>query len=333
MLEPPEISTRRITAQLENSYPLRVQSLAFLPIGADVNTAVFRMASTARQVYFLKLRKGDFNAIAATVPKFLAGQGITAIIPPLETVAGQLWSELDAFKLFLYPYISGQDGYEVALTDQQWLDFGAALKAFHSVQVPPDLARQIPRETFSPAWRSEVARFQAEIEHQKYTDPIAAKLAEFMLYKRSEITHLVRRAHALAQTLKSQPLEFVLSHSDMHAGNLLVDDSGKVYIVDWDNPTFAPKERDLALVGGSSRWKDPRAAALFYQGYRDTAINQTAIAYFRYERIIMDIAAFCEQLLLSDQGGKDREQSLAFFTSNFLPGSEIDLAMQADSTP
>jgi spectinomycin phosphotransferase len=59
-------------------------------------------------------------------------------------------------------------------------------------------------------------------------------------------------------------------------------------------------------------------------------VNRTALAYYRYERIIQDIAAFCEQLLLTTQGGEDREQAYRYFTSQFLPGFEVEIALKSD---
>jgi spectinomycin phosphotransferase len=51
-----------------------------------------------------------------------------------------------------------------------------------------------------------------------------------------------------------------------------------------------------------------------------------ALAYYRYERIVQDIAVYCEQLFLSDEGGEDREQSWQYLRSNFLPQGTIEIA-------
>ncbi len=51
---------------------------------------------------------------------------------------------------------------------------------------------------------------------------------------------------------------------------------------------------------------------LFYQGYGQTQINQTALAYYRYERIIEDIAIYSEELLFTGAGGEDRKQNLQY---------------------
>ena len=144
--------------------------------------------------------------------------------------------------------------------------------------------------------------------------------------KTTLINHLIGRADELGFALQTRPLDQVLCHSDVHPGNLLVSGDETLYIVDWDNPIFAPKERDLMLIGGCYRWRDAREEALFYQGYGQTEIDRMALAYYRCERIIQDIAAYCKQLLSTQEGGKDREQGLMYFTSNFLPGYEIEIA-------
>jgi spectinomycin phosphotransferase len=330
MLEKPSLPDQLIISCLEDVYGLQVNRLTFLPIGADSNTAVFRVDANDQKAYFLKLRKGDFDEITVAVPYFLKLLGIEQIIAPLETRACQKWVSLDAFKLILYPYVEGQDGYAVALSDRQWQTFGAALKRIHTAHVPPTLARLIPHETYSPQWRERVKTFQAHIEENTFDDPTAAELAAFMKLKRHEIDHLVARAETLGIALQARHAELVLCHSDIHPGNLLISGDDALYIVDWDNPIFALKERDLLLIGGCYPWHGAREVALFYQGYGQAEIDRMALAYYRYERIIQDIAAFCMQLLSTSEGGKDREQALVYFTSSFLPNHEVAIAINSE---
>jgi spectinomycin phosphotransferase len=124
-------------------------------------------------------------------------------------------------------------------------------------------------------------------------------------------------------------------HSDIHAGNLLIGANDNLYIVDWDNPILAPKERDLMYAGGGQfgAARTPQAEeTLFYRGYGQTQVDPIALAYYRYERIVQDIAEFCKQLLLTDEGGEDREQSLGYLVSNFLPNGVLEIAYQSDTT-
>ena len=154
-----------------------------------------------------------------------------------------------------------------------------------------------------------------------------------MKLKRGEVLDLVEQAERLVQCLQAQPTPNMLCHCDIHAGNLLIDANEAIYIVDWDNPLLAPKERDLMAVGGALMGNAPEEEELlFYRGYGEAQIDPRALAYYRYERIIQDIAAYCEQLLLTPEGGEDRAQALRYLMSNFLPNNTIEIACRSDKT-
>ena len=100
----------------------------------------------------------------------------------------------------------------------------------------------------------------------------------------------------------------MLCHSDIHAGNVLIDGNNTIYIVDWDEPIMAPKERDLMFIGGGvgNVWNKPHEEKLFYKGYGKTEVDSTILAYYRHERIVEDIALYSQELLLTTARGKDR---------------------------
>jgi len=97
MLEKPDLQDQLIISRLQDDYGLQVAQVTFLPLGADVNTAVYRLVTGEGKAYFLKLRKGDFDEITVALPQFLKAQGFQSIIAPLETRAGQRWASLEPF--------------------------------------------------------------------------------------------------------------------------------------------------------------------------------------------------------------------------------------------
>ncbi len=105
-----------------------------------------------------------------------------------------------------------------------------------------------------------------------------------------------------------------------------------IYIVDWDEPIMAPKERDLMFIGGGvgNVWNKPHEEKLFYKGYGKTEIDSTILAYYRHERIVEDIAEYSQELLLTTARGKDRPEMYRQFTGMFEPQGVVDIAFKTD---
>lgn len=328
MLEPPAIANESIVACLRDSFAIDADTVTFLPLGADLGTAVYRARATDGAPYFVKLRRGVFDATSVLLPRFLYEHGVRQIIAPRTTSAGQLWADLAEFRVMVYPFISGRDASVVPLSEHQWREFGAALRQVHDLHLPPELARHIQSETYSPHGRASVRQFMATLDDYQ-VDSVALRLAAFLKEKQQDVLALVERAERLARMLLTNPPRFVVCHTDIHAWNVLVCDDGSFYMVDWDNPLFAPKERDLMFVGGALGFagRTPQEEeTLFYQGYGATSFNNAALAYYRTERVVQDIMAYCEQLFFTADGGADREPALHNVMWNFLPGATIERA-------
>ena len=329
MLEKPDIREADIQASLAEAYGLGQVDLTFLPIGADPGTAVYRARIADGASFFVKLRLGGLDPMSVALPTFLSEQGIGEIIAPLATRAGARWAELGAHRLIVYPFVEGEDAYTRPLTDAQWVAFGAAVRRIHAVALPERLARNLQVERFDPRWRERVRMWLGAAETRRFSEPCAESCAALMTARRAAILDLVQRAETLALRLAARALPPVLCHGDLHAGNLHIGADGALHIVDWDAPILAPKERDLMYAGGG-QFGNARAPseeeALFQAGYGRVAIDFDALDYFRFERIVQDIAVECDLLLGSDAGGDDRPQALRWLKSNFAPGGVLEIA-------
>lgn len=279
----------------------------------------------------MKLRRGVFNEVSVTYPDYLHHRGVRHIIPNLPSSGGKLWVAVGEFKLILSPYIEGSSAYQVALSERQWLEFGETLRHIHEFVPPAALTRELPQETYSDQFRTKV---EALLERARAgLDPLAGDMMAFLKSKHDDVLHLVKRTRDLAAHLKTQKLVSTVCHADLHAGNLLIDEDGGFYLVDWDTLLRAPKERDLmfigaGLLGGHCKPSDERE--LFFKGYGRTEVSSPALAYFRYERIVQDVTAFGEELLSGAGSEENRAQALEYLKANFLPDATIDLALRAE---
>lgn len=331
VLEKPDLADERLVACLWADYRLNIRDITFLPLGADANTAVYR-AADQNSAYFLKLRRGRFDEATVAIPRFLLDQGVPHIIAPLRTSGGQLWARVDEYAILLFPFVAGRDGHAMRPSGRQWSSLGAVLHAIHSMAVPPVLTRSVPREAYAPHWRDRVRAWQARIEATHFEEPVSAELAAFIRAERATIDDLVTRAERLARRLQAASLNQVLCHGDMHAANLLIDRSGHLYLVDWDTVILAPKERDLMFIGaGLGICDTPEEQGRFYEGYGPVGAHPTALAYYRYERIIEDIAAFCDEIMAGEANGADRERALEYLAASFRPGQVVEIAYRLDA--
>lgn len=332
MIEKPPIPDQRIIDCLNTSYSIEVVTLTFLPLGADLNAAAYKAQAHDQSSYFVKLKRGQNHDISTTIVTLLHDAGIRQIILPIKPKCGQPTQRIDDFTLVVSPFIEGQNAFSHKLTDDQWLTLGKVMKQVHEINVPPSVQTIIRRETFSPKWREAVQSLLAHIEAELSGDETALKLQTFMKNHTATIHRLVERAEQLGQKIQHQSPENVLCHSDIHGGNVLIDKNGAIYIVDWDDPIMAPKERDLMFIGGgiANVWNKPHEEELFYKGYGKTKINTEILTYYRHERIVEDIAIIAQQLLLSTAGNQDRMESYKHFVAQFDPQGVVEIAFKTD---
>lgn len=325
------ISDERVIDCLNTHYGIKVTKLTFLPIGADMNASVYK-AEMRNQSYFIKLKRGHHHDISATIIALLQDSGIQHIIPPIKNTSGQPIQHIDDFTIIVSPFIEGQDGFSRDLTDNQWVTLGKVMKKIHEIDVPPSVQRIIRREDYSPKWRETVRSLYTHIESKPNTNEILSNFITFMKSHAAIIHRLVNRAEQLGNQIQDHSPQFVLCHSDIHGGNVLMDGNDIIYMVDWDDPIMAPKERDLMFIGGgvANVWNKPHEEKFFYKGYGKTEINMAILAYYRHERIVEDIALIGQQLLLTSASDQDRAESYKHFIAQFEPQGVVDIAFKTD---
>lgn len=333
MTEKRSFSDQLIIDCLNANYGIEVAVLMLLPLGADMNASVYKARTHDQTSYFVKLKRGHHHDIGIEIVELLHDAGIKEIIPPVKTIIGQSTQQIENFTLIVYPFVNGQDGFSINLTDDQWVKLGHALRQVHEIDIPQSIQNRVRREVYSSKWREIVRSLYTHIEAEPAGDEVALKLLKFIKENISSIHRLVDRAEYLGKKLQDQSHKLVLCHSDIHGGNVLMPDNNNIYIVDWDDPIMAPKERDLMFIGGgvANVWNKPHETKLFYQGYGTTEVNSTILAYYRHERIVEDIAEYGHALLLTTSGGEDRQEMCKHFMWMFEPNGVVDIAFKTDS--
>ena len=330
MLEPPaNLTDATLGTALRDQYRLDLAALTFLPIGHDSSAWVYRADNVDGRSHFVKVRLRIDNEPGLRVPRHLHEQGVGSIVAPVPTSTGALWGNAGDHAVILYPFVAGDTGMVRGLADRQWREYGAILRQIHAVAVAPDLARRMRRERFSPEWGPMVRRIDAHIGEQEFASDAENDLAAFWRARRDEIRAILDHAEGLGRRLAAASRPFVLCHADIHTGNLMVGDDGRLWIVDWDETILAPPERDLmfAIGGISASFVGPRDEALFREGYGEAAIDPLALAYYRYTWAVGDIGSYAEEVFFRpDFGAITARASVESLKGLFAPGEIVSIA-------
>jgi spectinomycin phosphotransferase len=335
MREPSRLADETIRAALQNYYCLSTIALTFLPIGADSASFVYRADASDGMRFFLKLRTAaGFNATSLAIPRFLHEHGVPHIVTPLPTTTDALWVRMNDFVMTLYPFLDTRTATDAGLSLQQWHALGAALQQIHASDVPAELRRIVRQETFIPWRRNVLTDLESVIASHDLADPAQRKLSAFWQARQDEIRMLIDRSDALADELRHASLPCVLCHADFHTWNVLLDAKQRMWIVDWDEVIFAPKERDLMfIIGGIARdLVSPHETASFLQGYGEAAIDRRALTYYRYAWAVQEMGAYAEDVFFSpDLSEQARADSVRAFIDIFAPGNIAAIACESDS--
>jgi Ser/Thr protein kinase RdoA (MazF antagonist) len=255
--EPP-VDRARLAAMVRERYGLPVESLTFVPLGYAAACYTLLCAGGAR--YFLKLwpamRAGRTSPVRPEVvlplTRALHERDILPRVPyPLATHDGALWASFAGDPFAVFPFLPGHvpppwPAWPLALRDE----LARAIAALH--RATPALADVLPpREGFAIFFEADLMRGLEEIERigPRARTGLRA-LRSLVLPRRDEILAQLARLHGLQRTVRALAGPFVLCHTDVGPANLLVDEQGKLYILDWDDAIVAPPEHDLQAALG-----------------------------------------------------------------------------------
>jgi spectinomycin phosphotransferase len=339
MHEKPDISDAVLLRHLRDTYDVGAGSVEFLPLGADTGSFSYRVSCAGRSL-FLKLRRGGGAAAAARVALAgrLAADERACMLAPLPSRDGRSSTAVSGFTAVLYPFVAGCDGFAAPMAEDQWVRLGTALRVIHNAGLPRELLSRIRAEAYSSQWRDKLRAYLAPRAAGRLADDYAEELAQILHGRRRQLAEILARAGHLASSMQVQaaPRRHVFCHGDIHGGNVMLADDGALYIVDWDDPVLAPKERDLMYIGGGvgGVWNAAEESAAFYRGYGPAEPDPVAIAYYRYDRIVEDTALACEGIFSADaavqaEARQDRALTLRYFNAQFEPGDVIEAADQA----
>ena len=305
---------------LRTEFGIEATSVVPTEAGQDVHARRYRIDSS----HFVKVRPAsDARDAAALLSRYLYDAGVPYVVAPLRSRTGSLTVHEGEHSLTVYPLVGGLTGREVGLNERHWRALGSFLKGLHATSLPAELDKRVASETYRPAELDLLPRIDEAVSSRE-----ADELVVFWNARREEIFALAARTEQLGRALKELALPFVLCHADLHTNNVMIGNDGDLWVVDWDEPAHAPKERDLMFVVGGihTSFVEPRETAWFLEGYGDSTTDPLALAYYRHAWAVQDIGSYGKQVFLDSALDERRPDAYRRFKSLFGAGSIVEIA-------
>jgi len=320
MLEDPGLDPLELAAALRAGFGIEASGFTFVP-GFDMHAASYAVDGR----WFAKVRFGSVAGAPLEVPRALLDAGVSNVLAPVRTQTSALWHPMgDGRTLVVYPFVAGRNAMDAGMTADQWRTFGTALRAVHDSGLEARFADRLPSEAFA---LPSAAAVRSVLVQEPSSDSAAARRLQAVLLEQCErLVQMLERAEGLGAQLRTKPFPRVICHTDIHEANLLVADDGRIFLVDWDGPKLAPRERDLLFVmgGGIMRKVTPQEEAWFFEGYGRVEVDRDAIVYYRYERLLEDIGEIGRSVYGDAIPETSREAQVQLLERTFESGAKVE---------
>ena len=307
------IDHRALLESVRSRYGLEVTQLEYLNAGM---VSAYRMTDRmtgSGGAFFLKLFPNTpygFEAAARLEGEhslLLALRELNVLerIPtPVHALDGGTTSSFQGLPYAVYGFIEGHTIWET------WQDSLAGIAEIlgrlhegSSRLLGHDLKFPMPEEDFGLPFETKLLEDLQTLQNaNSVSRPGVLMLRDLLLPRRHELLELLNRAKAFQRLARGYSREFVVAHTDLHGGNLLLDSADQLWALDWETARVAPPEHDL--------WSFHTSFTEFIPAYeralgRRCEMDFDVLGFYFYRRNLEDLAMNVQQIM---DGGRSDEQ-------------------------
>jgi len=319
------LDRERLIASIHHQYGLEVVRLDFIPQG-EVGQH-YRATCADQRLFFITLlgdnrlaRLGasrlDFYLILTSE---LYERGLfRQLAPPIRTLKGDLKITFEGQPVILYREIPGQNLMESLLLPPDLPQKTAELIA-NLHEVTSHLQLKIPYvEQFTLPFEQTLLEGLAALEKiGKPNKPGRLALRDLLLPNQELIRNLLGSLRRLAEQAAGLQPDLVLCHTDANLANLILEEGGELFLVDWEGAMLAPAEHDLFIFTG-----DGFPDFLHYYRQVRPKVKLTAVlfAFYFYRRNLEDLTDWIVRILYENTLAEQDQHDLAGVQQDCVAG-------------
>ena len=303
----------RLLSTVEKAWGLRVRSIREMP-GGETTTAYGLEAGS--DLYFLEVydrsrvgarARGRLERVLPLM-RALAERGICPA--PVEARDGRLFHAWEDRALVLFEWIDGSSQDPMRpLSPEVWRLLARTIARVH---------RSTPEIEFAPAEKFDVS-FRTDLR-DRLDSP--GPLRDLLDPRADEIRDVLAVLDDLGARLRVEDPRRVLTHGDLHGGNLVLSGDDRLYVLDWDDALLAPPERDLAPFLQGDRHLPRGSFREFLERYEAVAgpveLDPNVLRFYLYRRNLDDLTDRLVQILHEDRSEEENARDVAMIESECL---------------
>ncbi len=317
--EPP-LDRAALLGAVRERYGLTPDTAAFLPHGS---APAYRLDGPGGRWFAKLLPDTRSGQAAAELPllRALRDRGVLDRVPrPLLTLGGAPITRLEGHSLIVYAWIEGRplgDSWTAALGELAPLlgrlhaGTRAVLEAAPSLPFPP--------EDFALPFDGPLQRDLAHLRSGTDGRPGVQALAALLAPREAHLRHLLNDLRGAQRQALTRPPRLVLCHTDAHGGNVMRDDGGELWLIDWESARLAPPEHDLWML----HERLPEVLPAYWAASGDAQPPDVALlGFYLRRRVLEDIAVDVHAVLHEHTRPEQDAAALEVIRRFILPSLE-----------
>jgi Phosphotransferase enzyme family len=329
-----------IASAVTRGWGLQLVSLRYLAVGGGSHHWIARTPESAK--YFLTVDDLGGKPWLGTDPDVVF-RGLRAaydtavtlrdaarlawVVAPLCSLGGERACRLTPrYSLAVFPFIAGQPGRWGYLRERDRAGLVLILAELH--KATPAAEPGSPRRDMELHEREVLEDALDHLEQPWTGGPFAERARRELASRAGAVADWLTEFDDLAARLRHSGPRKVVTHGEPHPGNIIRVGS-RLMLVDWDTVALAPPERDLWMLddeagpagpAGSADSAGRGGALARYSALTGTAIDGTAISFYRLAWKLADIAAFTGVLRSAHIRTRDTEHAWTALQIALNPG-------------
>ena len=237
--------------------------------------------------------KRAFDAAVA-----LRDSGLEFVVAPILAGGGDTVRRVGPrYAIALFPFVAGQAGEFDRYETAERAAILTMLAELH--QATPGAASVARTIDLSLPGRGELESALQALDQTWSGGPFSEPARQTLARHASDVAELLSLFDCLAADVAQRSGNWVVTHGEPHAGNVMRTEDGHV-LIDWDTVALAPAERDLWMLV-----RDSPSPATIYTDATGHELDQVAVDFFRLTWDLADTAAYTHQLRSPHRQSKD----------------------------